>query len=226
MANTQNNTMIFSADIGRSVSARGEEGYTDICGQCRSYLCPPTYEKMYFRIEDQFDWKPYYRSYRHHYVRHDVAEKLVEAKVTGLELVLIKLEIKVPQKSGERWDYYAMKPLCVVDTLFPEKDWKLDCEICGRLSQRSFGHCSRPVQMLWDSWDGSDVAHPRQFPTILLFSRRMVDFYRANNWHHDVQAVGRGRCHWDNVHFGYDKFPGVGVRNIDSDTWYRTRLPR
>ncbi len=215
--------MIFRAKFGREVSASGVQGQTGLCVECRSILYHPTYECIYFYIEDQFDWKPFYRSCGHHYVRSDVAEKLVKAKVTGLELVQIELEIKVPQKSEERWEYYAMKPISVLETEFCQEEWKIDCETCGGIRQRIFGNVRRPIQVLWESWDGSDVVHPRQLPYCLLFSRRMIDLFRANNWHHDIVKARRGD-NWDHVAFGNDRFPGKQVRDIDSDSWYEETL--
>jgi len=163
----------------------------------------------------------------HLIVQKVMAETMLDAGITGFKLHRPTRMCMKEQDVGKMPpipDYYLLEPTGVVDFVVPEEEYEKPCAECGFLKPKRFGDPRKPFVFLEDTWDGSDIVRIRNhWQHIMFFNRKVIDLFRMNGWHHQI-AYGENAKPYESVAFGGAMAPGMGIYNIDSDTWYEDTL--
>ena len=163
----------------------------------------------------------------HTVIQAEMADALISAGITGFRLHSPKI---VSKESG---DYsfmpnipkcYILEPTGSIDFVIPDTEYHPPCPECGDLKPKRFGDPKAPFVFLQDTWDGSDIVRIRNhWQHIMFFNRKVIDVFKENGWHHQIEYGKNGKP-YDSISFGGATSPGITVQNIDSDTWYESTL--
>ena len=163
----------------------------------------------------------------HAIVQAQLAEALIAAGITGFRLHQPKCMTKEPgdyKSMPEIPAYYILEPTGMIDFVVPEAEYHPPCPECGHLKPKRFGSPKCPFEFLENTWDGSDIVRIRNhWQHIMFLNRKVIDVFRENGWHHQIE-YGRNGKPYDSISFGGAMSPGITVPNIDSDTWYEDTL--
>ncbi len=205
----------------RPVSTYGGQTQGSTCGICGRFEITARFDNLVFDVKSKMkEWPLVFGGSYHTAVHRDVVDAFELEGITGATFhPLKKLEGKALAHLSEPPDYYIFEPTGSVNIHVPWDEF-VKCDECGSISSSQFGEFKKPFLFDWDSWDGSDVVCLRNvYQFWICCNRRVVDLFRKRGWHHQI-AYGRNNRRFESLSFGDNPVPGVGVRNIDSDTWY------
>lgn len=200
-----------------------------LCGTLRRLF---TYEGLELQIHSPVyptrhkHW-PMIGGMYHTVVQARLAEALLSEGITGFKVHKPESVSKEPGDYGcmpEIPEYVIFEPTGLIDFLVPEAEYHPPCPKCGELKPKRFGSPKAPFEFLESTWDGSDIVRIRNhWQHIMFFSRKAIDVFRANGWHHQI-AHGENGKPYDSMSFGSATSPGITVQNLDCDTWYEDTL--
>lgn len=192
----------------------------EICGKEKWQL---NYDEVTLDMRNVTKLDLLYGGSGHHIMHESVAETLLDNEITGCEFHPVQILVEEAHLENSIYpNYYSLEPIGRIETSLP-MDEGIICPHCGIFERKIFGGASKPLLFDWSTWDGADVVGVEHLPGLILVNRKVIELFRKKGWHHNVKK-GRWNKKYDAVQFGDYVSPGIGVRNIDRDTWYEDTL--
>ena len=207
------------------VSTFGGETQGPKCDTCGSFRITARFDNLVFDVASNMKrWPLIFGGIYHTAVHQDVMNAFELDGITGATFhPLKKLQGKALDHLPEPPDYFILEPTGSVNIRVPWDEF-VKCDDCGAITPSQFGEFKKPFLFDWNTWDGSDVVCLRDiYQFWICCNRKVVDLFRKRGWHHQI-AYGRNNRKYESLQFGGNPVPGVGVRNIDGDTWYEDTM--
>lgn len=98
------------------------------------------------------------------------------------------------------------------------------CPSCGRFIKKEFGDSEKPLLLIPETWDGSDVVRIGNFySNAICVNRKVINILRNHGFHRQPW-YGRQNRKTEALTFGSRAVPGISAIIIDSDTWYEDTI--
>ncbi|MES2922402.1 MAG: hypothetical protein V4819_12690 [Verrucomicrobiota bacterium] len=189
------------------------------CEKCNQSKFRIQYQDVIITVNDIKSWPLFFSGFQHNFLHEKVVEIFQQEKISGCAFRgLARLDGTWLSELSDPPNYFVWEPTGKVGLHAP-MDECTQCDYCGRLDWTVFGSKSKPLLLDWSDWDGSDVVTISHLPGMICVNKKVVNLFRKHGWHHQP-IPGRGSQNYEAMGLGSYKVPGIGIRNIDSDTWY------
>lgn len=140
-------------------------------------------------------------------LHQDVVEAFIAAKIDSARFHEVKeirgkvLEIiPFPQPK-----YYVLEPLCCAEFKPSPEDFEVLSCAC-KLAPKNWGNLKHPMEIKWESYDGSDVFRVNYFYHSIMVTKRVIHVLNKHGWTDDFIV-------------GSQKMPGIRITDFGPN-WY------
>ena len=207
------------------------EADSDSCETCGGCSRAPRYNNCSLQVhipKRVKEWPPFLGSGNYTAASQGVIDALAKTNVSGgifheLRSFEDTNSAPLPTWLPEPPKYYVWEVTGSIQAKFP-LDEGHPCPTCGRFIKKEFGDFKKPLLLIPETWDGSDIVKIKHINSnAICLNRNVIDILRSHGYH---RQPWYGRCgrKTEALFFGSRPVPGVSAKNIDSDAWYENTI--